>query len=229
MHKSVKTCFLYFVFAATAQWVLRSLSFWSWSSVKSRPQAKNVPRSPPRFKSTPIQFHYEGRTDGCKLWEEWWWKIFSSHLSPFTQRKISLRKFMDFNPFLTVNCKTWESKFVRCHVPSDHCVWSDLFQRALKSLTGRWWRGGTRHFHWCWDLPLESHPIISFQWISPDFGIYPGLQTRFPWIRRLCFQILSSLILRHCSALLQRNALECLVEMYPQCKEQSLLRKSSSQ
>ena len=143
--------------------------------------------------------------------------------------KMKRNCFMDFNPFLTVNCKTWESKFVRCHVPSDHCVWSDLFQRALKSLTGRWWRGGTRHFHWCWDLPLESHPIISFQWISPDFGIYPGLQTRFPWIRRLCFQILSSLILRHCSALLQRNALECLVEMYPQCKEQSLLRKSSSQ
>ena len=154
--------------------------------------------------------------------------IFFTSVS-LTQRKISLRKFRDFNPFLAVNCKTWESKFVRCHVPSDHCVWSDLFQRALKSLTGRWWRGGTRHFHWCWDLPLESHPIISFQWISPDFGIYPGLQTRFPWIRRLCFQILSSLILRHCSALLQRNALECLVEMYPQCKEQSLLRKSSSQ
>ena len=141
MHKSVKTCFLYFVFAATAQWVLRSLSFWSWSSVKSRPQAKNVPRSPPRFKSTPIQFHYEGRTDGCKLWEEWWWKIFSSHLSPWRNerflRENEKKLLHGFQPFL--GCKLWNMNPSLCDVMSHRIIACDLICSSAHSKV---WQAG---------------------------------------------------------------------------------------
>ena len=31
---------------------------------------------------------------------------------------------------------------ILCHVLSDHCVQSDLFQPSLKSLIGRWWTRG---------------------------------------------------------------------------------------